>query len=419
MNEQQRATRIIEDLRHGIPPQTGVQEYSVGNENLLAGVEKYLLSNISNQGFIRFVSGSWGSGKTHLFRQLRELAFKQECLVSNIELNVNSAALNKFETIFKTIVQQIASPSIDGGNGSSEAGSFGFVIQEALAYLVLNKRTLINKFTHEEYNHAVRQLDKNHLINFDFRTMVKKYWETFLPDAPDSVEETRGMILQWFSCEGDKKIFKDKFDVSTIIKKENAQTMLKSLVKFIQLAGYNGILILFDEAEQAYSVMKIAALHDAHNNLLSLINNVGDLQGIIMIYATTPDFYTDPRHGIIIYGALASRIGKLNEGEPHALKVVWNLDEIYTNLIDYQNVAIKIRKLYILAYPQAEGIIPNEEEVNNEVDNIHQMHPKLAAVRFWRKLVTYIVSYFDDYQEGKFESTEKLYNEVMARLSEE
>jgi len=64
-----------------------------------------------------------------------------------------------------------------------------------------------------------------------------------------------------------------------------------------RLSGYQGLLIEFDEAEMAYSTMRKAALREAHNNLLSLINNIEMIPGLFLIYATTPDFFNDPKHG--------------------------------------------------------------------------------------------------------------------------
>ena len=90
----------------------------MGNEKLIDGIKRYHISGIKNRGTIRFINGSWGAGKTHFFRLLREVAFKSDCLVSNVELNANDAALNKFERIFFTIVRNIATPTYYtlGGN---------------------------------------------------------------------------------------------------------------------------------------------------------------------------------------------------------------------------------------------------------------------------------------------------------------
>lgn len=38
----------------------------------------------------------------------------------------------------------------------------------------------------------------------------------------------------------------------------------RSLAEFIKLAGYQGLVILFDEAEMSYSVMRKSALKEAH-----------------------------------------------------------------------------------------------------------------------------------------------------------
>ena len=201
--------------------------------------------------------------------------------------------------------------------------------------------------------------------------------------------------------------------------KENAKLMLQSLTGFVRLSGYRGLLILFDEAEQAYSVMRKSALRDAQNNLLSLINNIESLNGLFLLYATTPDFYTDPRHGIVAYGALSGRIGKPEQHHPRALDTVWNLDAVETTLDAYQAAAKRIRTVYATAFPDAESNLPTERKVQDKVAELFRIHPSLAAIRFWRLLVTALITDFDDHLEGEARSTEQLYDDVMARLREE
>ena len=135
MNEKTIAKNVIEELRKGIPPQRGVKLYSVGNEKLLDGIKKYHLTDIEERGILRFVNGSWGSGKTHLFRQLRELAFSENCLVSNVELNKDSAALNKFQSVFSEIIRQISTPSFFENDLTQEISPFGSVVKESFAWL--------------------------------------------------------------------------------------------------------------------------------------------------------------------------------------------------------------------------------------------------------------------------------------------
>lgn len=421
MNDQLIATQVVESLRKGMPPQRGVDLYSVGNEKLIEGIQKYHLSGISDRGIIRFISGSWGAGKTHFFRLVREIAFQNNCLVSNVELDVNSAALNRFERVFSTIVRQVSTPSCHMGNSPLEAAPFGTVVRESLAYLATSTRQIGNEISYDQYTKATEALMQDHSIDIDFKKMVHKYWETFLPEAADPamIEQTRGEILQWFSGEGTIGLYRRRFGVSKIVSKENAKLMLQSLAGFVRLSGYRGLLILFDEAEQAYSVMRKSALKDAHNNLLSLINNIEMLPGLFLIYATTPDFYTDSKHGIVIYGALAGRIGKPEQRSPRGLDTIWNLDAVETKLEDYQAAAKKIRDVYARAFPEATSAIPDENYVDQKVTELFRIHPSLAAVRFWRLLVTALITDFDDHLEGEIRPTEKLYDDVMERLRED
>jgi len=415
------ATEVVESLRKGIPPQRGVDLYSVGNEKLMEGVKKFHLSGIADRGIIRFVSGSWGAGKTHFFRQLREVAFQTDCLVSNVELDVSSAALNKFQSVFAAIVRQIATPSYCAGQTMLEAAPFRTVVRESLAWLATGNRDVGDEISYEQYTKANETLMSDHGIDIDFKKMIQQYWETFLPEAPDPavVEQTRGEILQWIAGEGTIGTYRKRFGVGKTVSKENAKLMLQSLARFIRLSGYKGLLILFDEAEQAFSVMRSSALREAHNNLLSLINNIVSLPGLFLIYATTPDFYTDPKHGIVIYGALSGRIGKPEERPPRALDNIWNLDAVETKLEDYTEAARKIRAVYALAYPEAETALPDETPLAQKVAELFHLHPSLAAVRFWRLLVTALISDFDDHLEGETRTTEQLYDDTMDRLREE
>jgi hypothetical protein len=415
------AAQVVESLRKGIPPQRGVDLYSVGNEKLIDGIKKYHLSGIRDRGIIRFLSGSWGAGKTHFFRQLREVAFQCDCLVSNVELDLNSAALNKFEKVFYAIVSHVLTPTYYSEQGLVEAAPFGTVLRESLAYLATGTRSIANEITYEQYAKASQLLMGNHAIDIDFKKMVQHYWQTFLPESaePAIVEQTRGEILQWFSGEGTVGQYRKRFGVSKMVSKENAKLMLQSLAGFVQQAGYCGLVVLFDEAEQAYSVMRKSALRDAQNNLLSLINNIESLSGLFLLYATTPDFYTDPKHGIVTYGALAGRIGKPEQRPPRALDTIWNLDAVETTLADYQAAANKIRSIYATAFPSAQASLPTEAAVQETVAKLFSIHPSLAAIRFWRVLVSAVITDLDDHLEGEVRDTNQLYDDVMARLKEE
>lgn len=420
MSPQTIANQIVEALRKGLPPQRGTNLYAVGHEKLIQGIRQFHLNGVADKGIIRFLSGSWGSGKTHFFRLIRELAFDNGCLVSNVELNVDEAPLNKFEKVLYGILKNVITPTYFREQGPPQAAPFGIVLREALIFLSTGKHTLDESITHEHFSKASEKLMACTAIDIDVRKIIKKYWETFLPDSPDPalIDQARDEILQWFSGEGARAVYRKKYDVNKMVDRSNAKIVLQSLSAFVKLAGYEGLVILFDEAEMSYSIMRKSALKDAHNNLLHLINNVESLTGLFLLYATTPDFYTDPKHGIVIYGALQTRIGKPEDKPPRALEIVWNLDAVQFDLEQYQQVGRKIRSVYAQAYPGSEPALPSEALINTFVKDLNDMHPALSQVRFWRVLTAGVVRYLDAAMEGEVQTNKQTYRNVMEVLKE-
>ncbi|WP_202950876.1 BREX system ATP-binding domain-containing protein [Prochlorothrix hollandica] len=417
--KQEDAEQIIESLRKGMPPIHGVNYFSVGNEKLLKGIKKFHLKGLGNKGIIRFISGSWGSGKTHFFSLVRELAFEEGCLISNVQLTADSAALNKFEQVFAEIVRKIATPTSYSQNQDSSVYSYRYLLSESLNYLANGKSISKSVVTHEEYVMAKDKLMADQSIDIDFRKMIAAYWSTFLPDSVGgNQDQRRAEILQWFIGEGKISQYKG-FQIAKIINKENSKLMLQSLGNFVKLSGYKGLVILFDEAEQSYSVMSKSALKNAQNNLLALINNIEQLPGLFLIYATTPDFYNDPKHGIQQYGALAARLGQPEQQPPRALKKVWNLDANEVNLSDYQVAASKILDIYTAAYPDDSDELPSESKVKEFVSRLHSEHSEFSGVNFWRVMVASLIAYFDDCMEGEERDVEEVYISVMATIKDE
>lgn len=419
MIETSRANEIIESLRSGLPPQHGTQHYAVGHEDLLQGIRRFHLNRIGDRGIIRFVSGSWGAGKTHFFRLMREEAFQAGCLVSTVELSADETPLNKFEKVFFSIVGRIA-PSCFANGAQTSAAPFGSVLWEALTFLSIGKHDQPQEVTYENVSAATEKLMACNAIDIDFRKIIKAYWETFLPDAPDPaiLAQKQGEILQWFSGEGTIGQWRRAYGINKLVNKGNAKLMLQSLAAFVRLVGYNGLVILFDEAEMSYSIMRKSALRDAHNNLLHLINNVSALSGLFLLYATTPEFYNHDKYGIKIYGALAGRIGEPKDRPPRALENVWNLDAIEFSLSQYQEAAAKIHEIYLIAYPDSQDSLPDSETLNKFVTELNERHPSLSHVRFWRVLTKATVERLDDAMEGVERAPSEVYNDVMDELRE-
>lgn len=412
------AERMIETLRLGIPSRKYASAYSRGNESFLANVQKRHLDSGLIGGKIRFISGGWGSGKTHFLRLLREKAFNAQFLVSPVELTNDATPFDKFEKVFYEIVRNVTTPEMYEDGDLNDTTPFAQVLQRALFGRKADSHECI---TDEQYQEQYEKLMANDGIDIDFRRAVTKYWETFLPEGGDqgALNDIRGTLLQWFSGEGTIGTFRPRFGILKLITKENAKIMLASLSKFAQHIGCKGVLILFDESQDAYSTMRRPNLRQAHNNLLHLINTLDGLDGLILIYAATPDFFNDERHGILVYGALAQRIGQpVTNKPPRALDKVWNFDAVESTLDDYLDAACQIRNIYLIAYPP-DTAPQSEEEFRDYISELVEIHPEFSAVRMWRVVTSAAVAHLDSYFEGEpTRSPEEAYEDIMANIRE-
>lgn len=395
--EQYQAEEVVESLRSGVPPRRFVSAYSSGLDSFIRNVRKRHLESRSARGRIRFLSGSWGSGKTHLLRLLSEEAFDAGYLVSTIELNKDEAPFNKFEQVFFRIVRSLTSPEMYRDNDLRQATPFGEVLRRAL----VGQQQPEEKLS-ETYGRARAALLHANEIDIDFRRVVDKYWETFTitVDDPTVLEEERGRLLQWFSGEGTLAQYRREYGIQKVVDRGNAHLMFQSLTRFARHLGHRGVLVLMDEAEMTFATMQKAALKQAHNNLLHLINGVEESEGLMLIYAAVPNFYDDPQRGIQTYGALAQRIGVPEDHAPRALERVWNIDEVETTLEHYQEAARKLRDLYLEAYGDDEVPLPSDAELDTWVAKLVDEHPPYAQISVWRILMTALVRDFDDRAEG-------------------
>ena len=407
------AEGIIEELRMGIPPSRFVSLYSVGEDQFLDGVRQRHLESASAAGRIRFISGSWGAGKTHFLRLLREKAFEANYLVATVELSRDETPFNKFEEVFYRIIRSITSPEMYQAGDLGRANAFAEVLHLALA------GPDSTEITPERIQQAREALFAEDAIDIDFRRMIGHFWRTYLPEAADpaTVADEQGQILQWFAGEGTIGSYRSRFGVQKVVNRANARLMLQSLSQFVRHIGYRGLVILLDEAEMSYSVMQKSNLKQAHNNLLHLINGIEESAGMLLVYAATPDFYGDDHHGIVKYGALAQRIGRPEDKPPRPLDRVWNLDAVETTKDHYTGAAKRIRDIYLRSTLPSEKLL-SEDDLVTTVGKLVDEHPEFSAVSTWRVVVTGTVHVLDATAGGEPlpGTPEQLHDDIMSQL---
>lgn len=412
------ALAVIEALRNGQPPKRFVSSYSVGNEAFLEDVREEHLDAGTMFGRIRFISGSWGSGKTHFLRLLREKAFEANHLVATVELDRDEAPLNKFERVFHRIAQSITSPEMYRENDLDRVDPLGEVLRRAL----LGGSSETKESAHASQQ-ALREAEETLFatpnLDPDFRRVIAGYWRTLLPDVADSIalEEQRALALSWFKGEGTLATYRKAFGVQKMVDRTNARTMLQSLSFLARHLGYAGLVVLLDEGELSTSVLRRSDVRAAHNNLRHLIDGIQDNNGPFAVYAATPDFFLNADYGVVVYGALAQRIGRPAEVEPAAYERVWNLDALRTDPRDYEEAAGRIRGVYLQARPSAVDRAISAEDLAARVAALIRLHPERANISAWRIVSQGTVDALDASTRGRLpESVEESYRSLRRKI---
>lgn len=129
----------------------------------------------------------------------------------------------------------------------------------------------------------------------DLRNAVKLYQYAFLRHN----EKLKEIIVRWIL--GDKLTRSERswmnrqlasFSVQKNIDSDSIFEMFKSIASFSKVLGFNGFLILLDEAERIPSIHNFSA---GYINLIELITQSVKMPRICVIYATTPQFYDDAK----------------------------------------------------------------------------------------------------------------------------
>lgn len=415
------AASVIESLRNGQPPKRFVSSYSVGTDSFIDDVRYEHLESGTMFGRIRFVSGTWGSGKTHFLRLLREAAFGSKHLVASVELDKDEAPLNKLERVFFRIAQSITSPEMYEENDLDRVDPVGEVLRRGLFVSVGEDPAGAAVISQAGLRQAQEALFAAPNLDADFRRIVDAYWRTFASDSGDSLalEERRALALSWFKGEGSLTPFRKAFSVQKMVDRSNARVMLQSLARLARHLGYEGLVLLLDEGELSTSMLRRSDVRAAHNNLRHLIDGIQDNQGLFAVYAATPDFFLNADYGIVTYGALAQRVGRPPEVEPVATDRVWNIDAIPATDDDHQLAAARIRNVFLVARPIAADSLLTEADMRAHVSALVKLHPERSSVSTWRIVMQGAVEALDTSARGKrVEPPSEAYRAIRRRIGE-
>lgn len=306
------AKMILNPLREsGIPPSFGLQLFSSGFEDVFYHLEKeYLKDIIKNRGStFKFVSASYGGGKTHFTYQFREIAWTNNYATCYVTLDSKNIQFNKILNVYQAICKNLQTP-LDDEAKIQIFGEMKKPVELGLGNIMKHwYYTKQNEFqrTHNSdwKKHLIIYADKN-FRNFDsiyFGRVIREMFTALIDEDFDKFED----LELWFELDGTPKA--KEFEIK---KQQEADTfrMLSSLTKLLtDYMGFAGLVIFFDESER--EALRSREKDRQVNTLRQVIDKCGDqsIPGIMFFY-TVPDEAEFLQSKGAAYDAIKQRLQK-------------------------------------------------------------------------------------------------------------
>lgn len=391
---QKEARKIINSIgASGIPPESGVGYYNVGNESLMDTFRDEYFDAFLNDGGAAFklVIGDYGAGKSHFLYCLRDLAWSREFVVSRTELSAKECPyddqLKVYQAIARNIIWHSDDPEVQDDRGLD-------LFLENHFFKISATLGVEESFDGQQIDPKLNAwLQKMKRMDVEFPSF--KYAACGFFEAVARGDESRRMTLGGYLRGEPIKPKDTQTDgVTEKLDKSNAFRALRSLCQTIRALGYAGTVLLFDEGDRMVSIGSSKQEKIACDNLREVIDSCAGekLPGALFVYAVPPRFVTDTAQK---YPALAQRIG----GAAHLFSRVNPLSTIISlEKLDLpgeellRQIGMKLLAVYEAAYK----IEFDRKRQGRNIGLIAQEMSALLSDSHRRQFVKVLVNFFNE-----------------------
>lgn len=295
---------ILQSIRAGVVPKIGLHHIQVGRANEVKELVEDI-NRISDGGStIRFIIGEYGAGKTFFLHLIRTIAHEKGVITCHADLHPTRrihASGGQAKELYSELLRNISTRSKPDG---------GAIISIVERFISKAREIAENK------NHSVEIVingyfkELQELVGgYDFAEVIKAYWRGFENDNDQLKSDAIRWLRAEFSTKTDARL---ALGVRNIVDDSNAYDFLKLLAKFIRIAGYNGLMVCYDEMVNLYKLNNAQARKSNYEQILRILNDSlqGISEGIGFLMLGTPDFLMDSRRGLYSYDALQTRLAE-------------------------------------------------------------------------------------------------------------
>ncbi len=299
---------VLQSLQAGLVPRQGLHLIQVGRK---AETEALLqdISRIKDGGSsFRLVVGRFGSGKSFFLNLVRHVALQQNLVIVQADFTMErrlQATGGEARALFSELMRNMAT------RAKPEGGALASVCTKWISQLQQEVVGAGGDAPAVEARIAEDLRDLQDFVGgFEFAEVLRAYYR----GTVNGNEAEKAAALRWLRGEYQTKTeARQDLGVRRIIDDDTFYDSLKLMAGFCRKAGFDGMLVLFDELVVLSHRLPSSRSRIANfEAILTILNDAvqGSAQGVGFVFAGTDESLEDRRRGLFSYEALRSRLAE-------------------------------------------------------------------------------------------------------------
>ena len=299
---------VLQSLQAGLVPRQGLHLIQVGRKSETEALLQDISRIRDNGSSFRLVVGRFGSGKSFFLNLVRHVELQQNLVIVQADFTMErrlQATGGEARALYSELMRNMAT------RAKPEGGALASVCTKWISALQQEVIGSGGDSAAVEARIASDLADlQEHVGGFEFADVIR----TFYRGTINGNEQEKAAALRWLRGEYSTKTeARQDLGVRRIIDDDTFYDSLKLMAAFCSKAGFDGMLVLFDElvvlSHRLPSSRSRVANFEA---ILTILNDAvqGSAQGVGFVFAGTDESLEDRRRGLFSYEALRSRLAE-------------------------------------------------------------------------------------------------------------
>jgi hypothetical protein len=295
---------ILQALAAGVVPRTGLRHIQVGRAAEVTALVRDIDRIAEGGSAVRFIIGEYGAGKSFFLNLVRLIALEKRCVTIHADLAPDRrihATSGQARGLYAEAVRNMATRT------RPEGGALQSVVERFVTDCV--QASAVDSRPVENVIDARLAILQDEIGGYDYAAVLKAYWR----GHEEGNDALKAAALRWLRGEYSTKTeARLALGVRNIIDDTNIYDSIKLLSAFVRMAGYSGLMVVFDEMVNIYKLQNAQARNQNFEEILRIVNDTlqGNVSGLGFLFGGTPEFLMDTRRGLYSYQALQSRLAE-------------------------------------------------------------------------------------------------------------